>query len=209
MGTIKQGILGGFSGKTGTVIGASWKGINYMRGIAASISNPRTAGQLEQRAKFSAVIEFLKPLTSFLRIGFQSQAIKMSAFNAAMSYNLGNAITGIYPAFEIDYTKAVISQGTLPEALNPAVVASATGKIKFTWEDNSTDADAMALLVVYNPVRQKSVSVVAGNIRAGGSQIITVPASFTGDEVQCYISFQNAKGSDVSNSQSVGSLMVL
>jgi hypothetical protein len=35
MGTIKQGILGGFSGKVGTVIGASWKGINYMRSTGA------------------------------------------------------------------------------------------------------------------------------------------------------------------------------
>ena len=32
MGTIKKGILGGFSGKVGTVVGASWKGISYMRG---------------------------------------------------------------------------------------------------------------------------------------------------------------------------------
>ena len=32
MGTIKQGILGGFSGKVGTVVGSSWKGISYMRG---------------------------------------------------------------------------------------------------------------------------------------------------------------------------------
>jgi hypothetical protein len=31
MGTIKQGILGGFSSKVGTVISGSWKGISYMR----------------------------------------------------------------------------------------------------------------------------------------------------------------------------------
>ncbi len=31
MGKIKQGILGGFRGKVGTVIGASWNGISYMR----------------------------------------------------------------------------------------------------------------------------------------------------------------------------------
>ncbi len=31
MGTISKGILGGFSGKVGTVVGGSWKGIDYMR----------------------------------------------------------------------------------------------------------------------------------------------------------------------------------
>ena len=36
MGTIKQGILGGFSGKVGSVIGGIWKGISYMRGLALS-----------------------------------------------------------------------------------------------------------------------------------------------------------------------------
>jgi hypothetical protein len=54
MGTIKQGILGGFSGKVGTVIGASWKGINYMRSIPQHVKNPRTAGQVSQRSKKAA-----------------------------------------------------------------------------------------------------------------------------------------------------------
>ena len=52
MGKIKQGILGGFKGKVGTVIGASWNGIAYMRGLAQSVKNPKTAAQLQQRAYF-------------------------------------------------------------------------------------------------------------------------------------------------------------
>ena len=53
MGKIKQGILGGFRGKVGTVIGASWNGIAYMRGLAQSHKNPKTAAQLQQRAFFT------------------------------------------------------------------------------------------------------------------------------------------------------------
>jgi hypothetical protein len=37
MRIIKQGVLGGFSGKVGTVIGSSWKGIAVMRGPTGSI----------------------------------------------------------------------------------------------------------------------------------------------------------------------------
>jgi hypothetical protein len=47
MGKIKQGILGGFKGKVGTVIGSSWNGIAYMRGLAQSVKNPKTAGQTD------------------------------------------------------------------------------------------------------------------------------------------------------------------
>jgi hypothetical protein len=213
MGSIKLGILGGFSGKVGTVIGSSWKGIDYMRARAASVSNPNSPAQLDQRTKFSKVMEFLKPLTSFLRIGFKNQAVKMSGFNAAMSYTLKNAISGAYPAYEIDYAKALISEGTLPEALNPACVSTVAGEVRFTWEDNSTEsgasADDKAVLVVYNPVKKRAVNVMGGNTRTSGSQIMTLPSNFSGDEVQCYISFQNASGSVLSNSQFVIGLIVL
>ena len=57
MGKIKQGILGGFRGKVGTVIGASWNGISYMRGLAQSHKNPKTAAQTKQRGFFREVLD--------------------------------------------------------------------------------------------------------------------------------------------------------
>lgn len=212
MSTINQGILGGFSGKVGTVIGGSWNGIAYMRGIPTSVSNPRTPAQLNQRARFATVIKFLQPLTPFLRVGFKNQAIKMSAFNAAMSYTVKNAIIGTYPTFEIDYSKALVSRGNLPGALNPEISSTLAGEIEFAWEANSSDTNAMdddkVMLVVYNPTKQQAVTTVSGNTRISGTQSITLPSSFTGDEVQCYISFQNATQSVVSNSQFAGEIVV-
>jgi len=212
MGTFKVGILGGFSGKVGTVIGGCWKGIDYMRSRAASISNPRTPAQVEQRAKMSTVVKFLQPLTSFLRIGFKSAAIKMSAFNAATKYNLANAITGVFPNLEIDFTKARVSQGNFPGALNPATLAAIAGAIEFTWEDNSWETDAAAtdeaVLVVYNPAKEAVVSVVGGIGRSVGTQTIILPNAYTGDEVHCYIAFTNANQSVISNSQYISGIVV-
>ena len=213
MGTISKGILGGFSGKVGTVIGSSWKCIEYMRSLAASVSNPNSPAQLDQRARFNTVLQFLKPLTAFLRMGFKNKAVKMSGFNAAMSYNFSNALKGIYPAYEMDYTLVLVSQGSLPQALNPAAVSTTAGKIAYSWEDNSTDVDAMAydksVLVVYNPIKKRAITLEGGNTRMSESQVINVPASFSGDTVQCYLSFQTANGSVISNSQYVNGLIVL
>lgn len=50
MGTIKQGILCGFSDKFGTVVGGSWKGISYMREFAPSVKNPSAEAQMELRS---------------------------------------------------------------------------------------------------------------------------------------------------------------
>src|ERR1035437_6039718 len=212
MGTIKQGIMGAFSGKTGTVIGSSWKGIGVMRGIAPSIAIPNTPAQLAQRAKFSVAGKFLRPLIPFLRIGFKSQAVKMSGFNAAMKYNLEYALTGTYPAYDIDFSKALVSQGTLPGALNPEVPSSTAGEIEYSWENNSDDNNASkddkVLLVVYNPVKKRAVTIVGGNTRIGGTQSVTLPNSFTGDEVQCYISFGTPTQSVISNSEFAGGVIV-
>lgn len=36
MGTIRQGANGSFRGKAGSVIGSSWKGIDYIKGLPKS-----------------------------------------------------------------------------------------------------------------------------------------------------------------------------
>jgi hypothetical protein len=213
MAKLVMGILGGFRGKVGTVVGSIWNGIDTIRAYVANVANPNSPAQLDHRAKFKLIGGFLKPLTSFLRIGFKSLAIKMTASNAAMKYNMENAITGVYPDYTVDYTKALVSSGQLPGALNPVATSTVAGEVEYTWEDNSWDAGAddgdKAMLVVYNPERKLSVSFVGGNTRGSGSQILTLPAIFSGDEVKCYISFANAAGSVVSDSQFVSSLIVL
>lgn len=213
MGTIQKGILGGFSGKVGTVIGGNWKGVDYMRSKAASISNPKTEAQLDQRARFGAALKFLQPLTSFLRVGFKNYAVKMTAFNSAMSYNLNNALGGVYPDYFIDYPNALVSRGKLPGALNPVVGPQGPGQIFFTWSDNSDDSIASVtdkvLLVVLNPAKQKAISVIGGTQRNVPGQVIIVPASFAGDEVQCFIAFQDANQTVLSDSVYVGPVVVM
>ncbi|HZL11555.1 MAG TPA: DUF6266 family protein [Prolixibacteraceae bacterium] len=213
MGTINQGILGGFSGKVGSVIGGSWKGINYMRGIAASVSNPKTEAQLDQRARFGTALKFLQPITSFIRVGFKNYAVKMTAFNSAMSYTLGNALSGIYPDYFIDYASALVSRGILPEALNPTASSTVPGQVDFAWVDNSLDYNANAtdlvLLVVFNPVKNQAITIMGGNSRLVGAQTLNVPTTFSGDEVHCYVAFQNANQSVLSNSVYAGAIVIV
>ena len=162
MGKIKQGILGGFSGKVGSVIGGTWKGISYMRGIAPSVSNPQTDPQLAQRQRFSVTMSFLQPLALFLKTGFKNYAVKMTGINAAMGYNIHSAISGVYPTLAIDYPSALVSRGSLPAAQNSAVASTVASTVHFTWDNNSgevgADAADKTLLVVYNAVKHQVVT---------------------------------------------------
>ena len=64
MGKIKQGILGGFKGKVGTVIGSSWNGIAYMKGLPQSVKNSKSAAQIVQRDFFKEVQGLASQLTA-------------------------------------------------------------------------------------------------------------------------------------------------
>ena len=59
MATFEKGILGGFSGKVGNVVGVRWRGMNIMRSLPQRGSYVPTPEQLEQRLKFSLVMAFL------------------------------------------------------------------------------------------------------------------------------------------------------
>lgn len=212
MGKIAQGVLGGFSGKVGNIVGGTWKGIDYMRIKPANVSNPKTQGQLDQRSKFSTVLKFLQPLTDFLKVGFKLYAIKMTQFNSAMSYNLNNAITGTYPNFTIDYTKALVSRGSLVGAAGAAAASSSAGVVEFTWSDNSGSGNVLgtdkALLVVYNATKGYAVYDTAGASRATQAQNLTVPSDFSGDSVEAFIGFVSEDGKEVANSVYIGSVTV-
>ena len=211
MGKISQGILGGFSGKVGTVIGGNWKGIDYMRSKAAKVTNPNSKAQKDQRSKFSLVLSFLQPITAFIKIGFKDYAIKMPTFNSAMSYNVKNAITGAYPNYSMDYAQALDSRGSLAGALNPASNSAAAGEVTFTWDDNSVESNAnvddLTMLLALNPDKNEAVFTTEGSTRAAGTQTLTVPDSYSGDSVECFIAFISVDG-QVANSKYIGSVVV-
>ena len=208
MGKISQGILGGLSGKVGNVIGGSWKGIDYLRIKPSSVANPRTPGQVNQRNKFSATIEFLQPNKDFLNVGYKAFAIKKTSFNAAMSYTLGNAITGTAPNFTVDYASALLSKGNLSTPLNGSVDLATANQVTFNWDDNSSEGNAdttdKSMVLAYNPSKKESIYILDGATRSVASQLLTLPTSYSGDTIQLFMAFVSENGV-VSNSVYLGS----
>jgi len=212
MGKIKKGILGGFSGKVGTVVGANWKSISYMRSLPQKVKNPRTLLQRKQRGKFSIVMELLKPLTAILRIGWKNYAKNQTPTNAAMAYTLANAVTGTFPDFKIDYTKVLISQGSLPSVTGTS--ATSTGrKINLAWDDNSGVGTAKAtdktLVVIVNPTKGETISLAEGTSRSDAGQSIDVPNDWVGNKVEVYLGFAAESGKEVSNSLHFSQITIL
>lgn len=211
MAKVTESPFGILNGKVGQVVGFTWKGIPVIR-VLSKISNPRTDKQETQRQKWAVTMRFLQPLSGFLEVGFREYAVGMTGINAAMQYNIKNALTGTYPNIAIDYPNARVAQGTLASALNQVASSTVAGTVKFDWEDNSSELKASTkdktLLVIYNPSQNQAVTVNELAERADGTQTVTVPNSFSGDLVQCYMAFITEDGQTVSNSAFAGAVTV-
>ena len=220
MGTIKRGILGGVSGKIGNVVGSSWKGIDYLKTLPSNVNDAKSDVQIANRSKFLTVVRFLQPLTEFIRIGFKSLAVKKTAFNAAVSYNYHEAVTGDYPDIVMDYSKVSVSQGSLTPAYNTGLSSTVAAEVNLTWADNSGQgaaaADDVAMVVVYNPELKDAVFMLNAGARSDLSANVSLPDSYSGTSVHCYLCFaalSNAlggqSGKSISKSVYVGSAAVM
>lgn len=211
MGTIKKGILGGFSGKVGNVIGGSWKGIDYMRSVSSRKRGQSTQKQKEQQMKFALIARFQQPLTNLLSRTFRSFAIKMTGANSATSYNLRNAITGTYPDFAIDYSRILVSRGDMPNAINPAVEPVSNGMVVFTWGNNTgtgkTKDSDRSVLVAYCPEMQHFIYTDEGASREEEEAQLDLFA-FTEKEVHTWIAFISEDGTEVATSIYTGVVTV-
>ena len=203
MGTINQGILGGFSGKVGPIVGFRWKSKYYIRARAAKVSNPRTPKQQEQRGKFATAFNFLKNIKPFIRIGYKEFTRERSAFNSAMSYMLKRAVTGDGKDVKIDFDRVLVSTGSLM----PVFEGTATqdrDKMYFDWQDNSDMGNAesadIAMLLVYNKDKETAVYDTEAALRSDRHAELSLPSDWEGDELVAYLSFCSADGSCVSNS---------
>ncbi len=183
-----------------------------MRGHAQSVRNPRTEGQMEQRSKFSLTLDFLKPITAYVRTGYKTYANKQTAFNAAMSYIVKNAVSGAFPNYALDYSLALVSRGNLTQPLNANATMSA-GKTTISWTDNSGQGDAqatdVAMPLAFNTDKGEAVFSTSAATRADQSAELTFPADWAGDTVEIYLGFISADGINVANSFYLGSHSVV
>jgi hypothetical protein len=211
MARISKGILGGFAGTVGTVIGGNWKGIDYIRSKPAVRVGGATPAQLAHRERFAVVGTFVKAVSELLSIAYQNYPARMSANNHVFGHIMKNALLGEYPDLRIDYSKVAVSSGKLPNAANPAAAASGTDGVRFSWSDNTgtglAKAGDRAILVIYCDELKECVFDLISTTRNQGNGMVSVP-KFTGKTVHTWVSFLSETGKDVAPSFYTGSVVV-
>jgi len=203
MGVINQGILGGFSGKVGPVVGAKWKEIDYMRGYVVP-ANPNTTGQQAVRAKFAQLVAYARGLlATILQTFWDPFYTNMSGFNAWISQNY--ALAGSDGV--IDET-AVISKGTLEiSSMSAATYDTADGSVNTTnsaaISGNGDDGDFGALVVIDVSDGFVFCDGEQGT-RSDGGLSVNIGAGRTATNLYCFTFFWRGTGSELVVSDSQG-----
>ena len=202
MGKIKQGILGGFRGKVGTVIGASWNGIAYMRGLPQSVKNPKTAAQQAQRAFFKEVQDLVGQL-SYEQLLFLFP-------NSEQGMSRRNALVKQLAAFQLVENDEkhvdladIASIGNAPTDDLPDVTINASrSNLTISWDQENAwrtqHGDEYPTICVFN-VTQKKIFLVHSTVTVGasGSQSFSVEHDAFGIGSDEYNGFMLSTGSKV------------
>ena len=202
MGKLVGGPFGQLSGKTGDLVGASWKGISTIKRYQPNVANPQTAGQVAQRGKMANIVAFSQSILSTvikpLWDRFQSG---MSGYNAFVSRNI-DLFAAELPS---NFAALVISSGKMaPTAINSVVIDASDGKATLAWTDDSGQGFKLGTDFAYVVVVNATKSTVEGGVledrRENSGGFLPLGLSYTaGDACHVYLSFLRADGSVVSN----------
>lgn len=211
MGTILQGALGGFSGKAGSIIGSSWKSINYIKGLSKKRTKPASQEQLMQQARFYTIAKFIMPIAPFVEMGFgQINVDTMTATNVALKTNINTAVVGTYPNFTLDYSKILISKGSLQPGGTVGASAS-IGILSVVWspeaiEIQKGELDDAVHILLYVPDIEEFLTAPVPPTRGSGAVDIEYPEHFVNEKGHVWIFFADRKGKRVSKTTYLGEL---
>ncbi len=210
MSKVNSFAYGEVSGKFGNTVGAvDKKGRTTMREYRAP-GDPKTESQVSQRTKFGFINTELSFMQRMFKTTYVSYITKEDLRKASWMA-VKNSVTGTYPDFTIDYTRLVIAKGSLPRLGQVSVTVGANGTIDMTWDTtlflgvDPTDK----VKIVFNDPDMKSWFISDDNtIRSDGSMTVTIPQSWSGLKVHCWVYAVSSTGKTTSMSQYVSELQL-
>ena len=214
MGKVQVGILDGFVGKVGTVVGSFWKGLPVMRAYKRSTKDANTNAQQLIRTRFAAITSLASAFLYAVRLGFKQAARSKKITETDLFVKLNwECIHADTPgAATCDYTELKIAQGSLPEVLFGNVSFAEPLQVAVPMTDTSgvigADSHDIVYLFVYSPEAGAGIISDGRNTRADESAAVNVPAYWNGHRVHVW-GFAIGNGTDnkgiISDSRYLGS----
>ena len=204
MGKIKQGILGGFKGKVGTVIGSSWNGIAYMRGLPQSQKDPKTTAQLSQRSFFREIQRLVGQLSAEQLASLYPSITTGKTRRNMLVHQLAAAAAVVDDVKTVDLSlmEGIGSGERINSPMLESMVSDTNGVLDIYAEPEAAvligkPAEANFIAVAYN-ITQKKIGIFNTDV-TDPSMGVSVPVgnwAEQGDSVRFYLTYA-ASGENV------------
>lgn len=133
MARLDQGLLGGYSGKLGTTVGATWKGINVVRTYQPNVANPNTQAQRDHRYKFKEIAQLGSFfLASMVKPFWDKAAKRMSGYNAFVSLNA----RAMKDSLQFDPMEFIIGNGQMGHPTYEISLLEETHRLDVAWDED-------------------------------------------------------------------------
>lgn len=210
MARMTKGLLGGFSGKIGPVVGYTLYGIDRMRSLPDRTAPP-TVNELKNRSQFKLVQDTLKSLKELLQNGFKDYWTVSGGTRAAISYNRKFAVKANETGYEIDPEHFKISGGILPGLAGLSVLQESAALLRFHWNPESVPESSgydQVMLLAIDLKGQQSCYECPGNFRSAGTAVLRISEDLLGKEVDVYIGVVAKDRTVQSDSQYLGRIQL-
>jgi len=208
MSTFVSTTFGKISGRHGSAVAAIVKnGKNVLKVFTAPF-NPKSVKQVAQRTKFKFVITTLNCMNDLFKITFHG----LGEFHHAVSLALKNAVTGTSPNYSLDYTKLVMSEGSVYGASQLTAAKTTGTSVSVNWVSSLLPTSALATdnvnLIFFNEAAKEVVLKQNCALRPADTIEVDLPAEWSGANIHTWIYFSLADGSRNSLSEYISEVQL-
>ena len=206
MSKVQSPFFGHMSGSMAKIATYKFHGQDIIRSKAFEPKNANTVSQQAQRASFKLIAKAYQSFGGITDSSFTDRPVTESSYNAFMAANLPAAIDKTSGIPVIDYSKLIVSRGSLVDVVVTGGTAGATGiSVGYKTFPMTPKVSASDQVVAF--ARLKTGELVIARQSRGSELLATILISYPGivasDVICCYLFVLNADGSNASLSSYV------
>lgn len=190
MALYKNGILGAYRNKVGTVVGRIWRGKDVVAAMPKSMHNPNTDPQKKIRSRFAVIGRLAASLLNALNIGLHNVYMKRQSTAIGEFVRLNwDAVESSGATVTTDYSAIKVAKGNLVGVLFGTPDFDTPQQIVVSFESNEeadgTSLDDKVYLLVYCPDADAAI-LSAPVKRSARSVSLMVPSYWSGMAVHLW-----------------------
>jgi hypothetical protein len=199
--------FGSISGRHGSAVAVVMKNNTNVLKVYNAPYDPKSEKQLAQRSKFGFVVSGMACLRGVFNVTFQ----KNGGQNHGVSLAFKTAVTGTSPDYSIDYSKLIVSEGSVTVSKQATVQKTSGNSVMVNWStklmDSTIATDKVSLVFFQEEVRQ-AVFKQNCTLRSVGAFTMDLPKEWAGGTVHIWIYFSTPNGSRNSLSSYIGGIQL-